>query len=123
MAAPDGGTLKTPRTEKEKTWTVIESNHEKVRRKNTEELLRYLRRESTVEEQSLLGTEQGNSGEKTNIPDLGKEKAESFPNNAGGETAGVTERGPKLQHLGSSRQTSAKYPRELNALWLACSSL
>lgn len=59
---------------------------------------------------------------KKNLSALGKE-AESFPSNAGGETAGVTERGPKLQHLGPSRQTSTKHPRELSALWPACSSL
>lgn len=63
------------------------------------------------------------SGEKTSLSDPGKEEAESFPSNAGGETAGVTEGGPKLQHLGPSRQTSTKCPRELNALWPACSSL
>lgn len=76
---------------------------------------------------SLLGTEQGNSRGKINLTDPGKE-----------ETSGVAERGPKLQHLGPNRQSncfflmfstdvflmfSIKHPKELNALWPACSSL
>lgn len=68
-----------PRTEKEKTWKVIEGNHEK-RRKNAGELVRYLKRGSTVEELSLLGTEQGKrQGKKQASLTLEKKKLSHSP--------------------------------------------
>lgn len=63
---------------------------------NTGELVRYLERESTVEETSLLGTEHKCQGKKP---------AESSPSSASEETAGVMGGSLNLQHVGPSRHS------------------
>lgn len=66
----DGGTPKIPQQETGEDMNSNERekirNHGKDRRMNAGELVRYLKRENTVEETSLLGTEQDkHQGKKT----------------------------------------------------------